>query len=93
MSALRNLNVSSAEALGVCVNSPGGYPSQSHIIATKLRSFADRNKLKLYTFATDEAASAGYAILCVGDEVYAHPSSLVGNIGVVFKRYSFSKGL
>lgn len=90
---LNKVNTRSAVALAVSVNSPGGYPSQSHIIASQLRTFADKNKLKLYTFASDQAASGGYAILCIGDSVYAHRGSLVGNIGVVWKRYSLAGGL
>jgi ClpP class serine protease len=59
---------------------------QSQIISEKLRDFATKHNLKLYTFARDVAASGGYLVLCGGDHVVADSSSVVGSIGVVFQR-------
>lgn len=72
-----------ALALAVSINSPGGLPVQSQIIATKLTRFAQKHSLKLFTFAKDVAASGGYLILSVGDHVSADRASIVGSIGVV----------
>ena len=49
----------------------------------RVASFAKNNGVPLYTFAEDVAASGGYWLLCIGDTVYAHETSLVGSIGVV----------
>lgn len=54
------------KALGVVVNSPGGLPAQSDLICRKLKLFAKRRGIPLYTFAEDVAASGGYFVLCIG---------------------------
>ncbi len=79
-------------ALAVVVNSPGGMPVQSEIIAAKLKDFSAKHNLKLFTFARDVAASGGYMVLSTGDHVVADRSSIVGNIGVVFQKMKL-KGL
>lgn len=83
---LKKVSTLRATALAVVVNSPGGLPVQSQIISEKLRDFATKHNLKLYTFARDVAASGGYLVLCGGDHVVADSSSVVGSIGVVFQR-------
>ena len=64
---LSKLDTSRAVALAVSVNSPGGLPVQSDIIANKIRDFASKKNLKVYTFAKDLAASGGYYVLCTGN--------------------------
>ena len=83
---LANINTSRAAALAVSVNSPGGFPVQSQIIANKIKNFATKNNLKVYTFARDLAASGGYFVLCTGHHVVADTTSQVGNIGVVIPK-------
>jgi len=39
----------------------------------------------LYTFAEEFAYSGGYYLLCIGNEVYADGSSIVGGIGAMGK--------
>ena len=89
---LKNIKTSQAVALAVVVNSPGGLPVQSQIIADKLKNFSLKHNLKLYTFARDVAASGGYLVLSAGDHVVADNSSIVGSIGVVFQKLKL-KGL
>ena len=48
---LSKLNTSTAVALAVSVNSPGGLAVQSDIISNKIRDFAAKKNLKVYTFA------------------------------------------
>jgi ClpP class serine protease len=86
--ALELVDTSTAKALAVSINSRGGLPVQSEIIASKLQQFSREHHLPLLTFAEDIAASGGYLILCAGDKVYADRSSVVGSIGVVFQRYN-----
>jgi len=89
---LKSVGTSQAVALAVIINSPGGLPVQSQIISEKLRNFATKHNLKLYTFARDVAASGGYLVLSGGDHVVADTSSVVGSIGVVFQKLKL-KGL
>ena len=65
---------------------------QSYLIADKIKSFAQNNNIKVYTFASDYAASGGYMVLSAGHEVFADRTSLVGSIGVLMARSNL-KGL
>jgi signal peptide peptidase SppA len=70
-------------AVAITVNSPGGAPTQSALVAERIRELADRKKVPVLAFCEDVAASGGYWLACAADEVYAHRSSLIGSIGVV----------
>jgi serine protease SohB len=85
--------VANSEAIAVSVNSSGGLPVQSHIIAKKLKSFAKKHHLKLLTFGGEIVASGGYLILAQGDEVYCDVSSAIGSIGISIPKYDINAGL
>jgi signal peptide peptidase SppA len=70
-------------AVALAINSPGGAPTQSALVAERIRELATRKKVSVLAFCEDVAASGGYWLACAADEIYAHPSSLVGSIGVV----------
>ena len=70
-------------AVAIAINSPGGAPTQSALVAERIRELADRKKVPVLAFCEDVAASGGYWLACAADEIYAHSSSLVGSIGVV----------
>jgi signal peptide peptidase SppA len=70
-------------AVALAVNSPGGAATQSALVAERIRELAGRKKIRVLAFCEDVAASGGYWLACAADEIYAHPSSLVGSIGVV----------
>jgi signal peptide peptidase SppA len=77
------------KAVAISINSPGGSPVQSELIYNYIRLLANKHKLPVYTFAQDVAASGGYWLLLSGDEIYAHQSSIVGSIGVIFSGFGF----
>ena len=70
-------------AVALAVNSPGGSPVQSALIAARIRTLADEKKLPVIAFAEDVAASGGYWLACAADEIYADHSSIIGSIGVI----------
>ncbi|MDU0292703.1 S49 family peptidase [Saccharothrix longispora] len=70
-------------AVALLINSPGGAPTQSALVAERIRELAAKKKVPVLAFCEDVAASGGYWLACAGDEVYAHGTSLVGSIGVV----------
>lgn len=82
-----------AAAVALVVNSPGGSPTQSHLIYQRIRQLADRNNKKVLVFVEDVAASGGYMIACAGDEIIADTYSIVGSIGVVSASFGFEKML
>ena len=82
-----------AKAVAVVVNSPGGSPVQSALIARRIRSLAAQHGLPVYAFAEDVAASGGYWLLTAGDEIWADESSIIGSIGVVAGGFGFPEAL
>jgi signal peptide peptidase SppA len=70
-------------AVALLVNSPGGSPTQSALVADRIRALAAEKGVPVLAFCEDVAASGGYWLACAADEIYAHPTSLVGSIGVI----------
>jgi signal peptide peptidase SppA len=70
-------------AVALLINSPGGSPTQSALVADRIRQLADDKGVPVLAFCEDVAASGGYWLACAADEIYAHPTSIVGSIGVI----------
>jgi len=77
------------KAVALAVNSPGGSPVQSSLIARRIRALAEEKDVPVFAFAEDVAASGGYWLLTAGDEIYADESSIIGSIGVVSAGFGF----
>jgi signal peptide peptidase SppA len=77
------------KAVALLINCPGGSPAQTALLAERIRSLALKSKKKVYAFVEDVAASGGYWLASVADEVYALPTSLVGSIGVISAGFGF----
>ena len=71
------------KAVALAINSPGGSPSQSALIAARIRRLADEKGVKVHAFCEDVAASGGYWLACAADEIYADANAILGSIGVV----------
>jgi protease IV len=71
------------KALLIKVNSPGGTVTASDIILHDLLLYKKKHAIPIYVQVMDLAASGGYYIALAGDEIIAHPTSLVGSIGVI----------
>jgi serine protease SohB len=82
-----------ARAVALLINSPGGSPVQSALIAGRIRSLAEEKKLPVLAFVEDVAASGGYWLACAADEIFADPSSIVGSIGVVSAGFGFAEAI
>ncbi|MFV9894600.1 MAG: S49 family peptidase [Rickettsiales endosymbiont of Dermacentor nuttalli] len=79
------------KAIALSINSPGGSPVQSELIYKRIRQLADKNKIPVYSFAEDVAASGGYWLACAGDEIFASNSSVIGSIGVISASFGFDE--
>jgi signal peptide peptidase SppA len=77
-------------AVALSINSPGGSPVQSALIAKRIRAMAIEKKLPVVAFVEDAAASGGYWLACAADEIYADANSIVGSIGVVSSGFGFA---
>ena len=64
------------------IESPGGSPVQSDLIAAEIRRLADKHKVRVHAVIREVGASGGYWLACAADEIHANPMSLVGSIGV-----------
>ena len=82
-------SLSSLKAVALVINSPGGSPVQSQLIADRVRQLADKNNIPVMAFCEDAAASGGYWLACAADEIYASPASVIGSIGVVSAGFGF----
>jgi serine protease SohB len=71
------------KAVALSINSPGGSPVQSSLIAARIRRLAEEKDVPVFAFVEDAAASGGYWLACAADEIYADRSSVVGSIGVI----------
>ncbi len=78
-----------AKAVALSINSPGGSPVQSALIAQRIRLLAAEKNLPVIAFVEDVAASGGYWLACAADEIVADPSSIVGSIGVISASFGF----
>lgn len=76
-------------AVALVINSPGGSPVQSSLIAARIRRLADEKGVKVYAFVEDLAASGGYWLACAADEIWVDATSIVGSIGVVYASFGF----
>jgi serine protease SohB len=76
-------------AIALVINSPGGAPAQSALIGGRIRALADQEKLPVYAYVEDVAASGGYWIAAAADEIIADANSIVGSIGVISAGFGF----
>lgn len=81
------------KAVALLVNSPGGAAAQSHLIAKRIRAFADEKKVPVLAFCEDVAASGGYFLASAADEIYADEFSLIGSIGVITGGFGFVEAM
>lgn len=85
----RAFAVRRAAAVALVINSPGGSPVQSALIAQRIRDHAAEAKIPVLAFIEDVGASGGYWIALAADEIYADARSIVGSIGVVSAGFGF----
>ena len=75
--------------VAVVINSPGGSPVQSSLIAARIRRLADEKGVPVHAFVEDVAASGGYWLACAADHIWVDRSSILGSIGVIFASFGF----
>jgi serine protease SohB len=87
----RAFSVRNARAVALLINSPGGSPSQSHLIFRRIRQLSEEKKIPVLAFIEDVGASGGYMLACAADEIICDEYSIVGSIGVVGGSFGFPK--
>lgn len=71
------------KAVALVINSPGGSPAQSSLIAARIRRLAKEKELPVHAFVEDVAASGGYWLACAADQIWLDDSSIAGSVGVI----------
>ncbi len=72
------------QAVALAINSPGGSPVQSSLIAARIRRLAEETETPVHAFVEDAAASGGYWLATAADDIYCDASSVLGSIGVIY---------
>jgi len=80
-------------AVALVVNSPGGSPVQSELIAGRIRDLAAEHDKPVVAFVEDVAASGGYWLACAADEIRVTATSIVGSIGVISAGFGFQEAI
>ncbi|MEM7547829.1 MAG: S49 family peptidase [Pseudomonadota bacterium] len=75
--------------MALLINSPGGSPTQSALIAARIRRLAAEKNVPVLAFCEDIAASGGYWLATAGDEIFADDNSIIGSIGVIYAGFGF----
>lgn len=78
-------------AVALSINSPGGAATQSALVGDRIRGLAADKNVPVLAFCEDVAASGGYWLACAADEIFAHPTSILGSIGVVSRSFGMSE--
>ena len=76
-------------AVALAIDSPGGSPVQSSLIAARIRRLAKEKRVPVHAFVEDIAASGGYWLATAADDIWADRASIVGSIGVIHAGFGF----
>lgn len=74
----------------VRIDSPGGSVTASDLLYHELLRFRREKKVPVVACIMDKALSGGYYAALAADEIFAHPTSVVGGVGVIAWRFDFS---
>lgn len=74
----------------LAIDTPGGGVTASDRMYHELEEFKARTKLPVHAMCYDIAASGGYYVAMASDHITAHPTSIVGSIGVISKFFNLS---
>jgi protease-4 len=68
------------------IDSPGGSVTASDILYNEIKVFKERSGVKVVATMMGLTASGGYYISLPADYILAHPTTITGSIGVIFRR-------
>ena len=78
------------KAIVLRVNSPGGTVTTSDTMYQMICRFRAKTKKPVVASFQEVAASGAYYLSCAADRIVAHPTSVVGSIGVIFNTFELS---
>jgi protease-4 len=75
-------------ALIIRINSPGGTVTASDILHHEILRFKKKTGKRVVASLMSVAASGGYYVAMAADEVFAHPTTITGSIGVIAVKFN-----
>ena len=75
-------------AVLVRINSPGGGVTASDVIYHEIREFRKRSEKPVVVCVMDVGASGAYYLALAGDYIVAHPTAVVGGVGVLVQLFN-----
>lgn len=75
------------------INSPGGSPVQSELIAKRIKQLSKKKNIPVIAFVEDIAASGGYWIASAAEKIIVAENSILGSLGVRFSGFGFVKAI
>ncbi|QBY02490.1 S49 family peptidase [Rhodophyticola sp. CCM32] len=78
-------------AVALAINSPGGSPVQSSLIAARIKRLSEEKEVPVHAFVEDVAASGGYWLACAADHIWVDESSIIGSIGVISASFGLNE--
>jgi protease-4 len=75
------------------INSPGGSVTSCDVMAEELRRFRAETNKPVIAALMDLATSGAYLIAVETDDIVAHPTALLGGLGVVFNHYNLQDAM
>jgi protease-4 len=85
--AARDSNV---KAVVLRINSPGGTVTCSDTMYQTVREFRAQTHKPVIASTQEVCASGAFYVACAADVIVAHPTSVVGSIGVIFETFDLS---
>lgn len=82
---------SDVKALVLEIDTPGGGVTASDEIHHRLLEFRQRRGIPVVASMQSLATSGGYYISCAADYIFAQPSTMTGNIGVMMPRLNVAE--
>jgi protease-4 len=84
---------SSVKGVVLRINSPGGTVTCSDTMYEAVKKFRETTKKPVIADTQEVTASGAYYVACGCDKIVAHPTSVVGSIGVIFQTFEFSDAM
>jgi len=89
----RAANDRDVKAVVLRLNTPGGGVTASDLMYREVVRFREQTGKPVVGLAMDVTASGGYYVACGTDRLIAHPTSVVGSIGVIAQTISVRPAL
>ncbi len=76
------------KAVVLRINSPGGTVTASDTMYQQLINFKKKTHKPVIASTQDLCASGAYYVACGSDVIVAHPTSVIGSVGVIFETFN-----